>query len=89
MMLTLKPGFPDGSAGKESACNARDTGDAGLIPESGRYSGRGKRQSILVFLSEKSHGQRSLVGYSSKGYKESDITERLSTTNTHTEASRL
>ena len=26
-------GFPDGSAGKEFACNA---GDAGLIPESGR-----------------------------------------------------
>jgi len=26
------------SAGKESACNAGDTGDAGLIPGSGRYS---------------------------------------------------
>ena len=26
-----------GSNGKESACNARDKGDAGLIPESGRY----------------------------------------------------
>ena len=29
-------GFPAGSAGKESACNARDTGDAGLIPGSRR-----------------------------------------------------
>ena len=25
------PSFPDGSGGKESACNAGDTGDAGLI----------------------------------------------------------
>ena len=29
-------GFPDGSDGKEPACNA---GDPGLIPGSGRYSG--------------------------------------------------
>ena len=28
--------FPNGSAGKESICNAGDTGDAGLIPGSGR-----------------------------------------------------
>ena len=31
-------GFPDSSAGKESACNA---GDPGLIPGSGRSSGEG------------------------------------------------
>ena len=29
-------GFPDGSAGKESACNAGDTGDVRSIPGSGR-----------------------------------------------------
>ena len=34
-------GFPGGSAGKESACNAGDTGDAGLIPRSGRSPGEG------------------------------------------------
>ena len=28
-------GFPDGSVGKESACSASDTGDAGSIPEPG------------------------------------------------------
>ena len=33
--------------------------------------------STPVFLSEKSHGQRSLVGYSAKGCKESDKTEQL------------
>ena len=31
-------GFPVGSDGKESACN---TGDPGLIPGSGRFSGEG------------------------------------------------
>ena len=28
-------GFPDGSGGKESTCNAGDAGDMGLIPELG------------------------------------------------------
>ena len=32
----------------------------------------------LVFLPEKSHGQRSLVGYSPWSCKESDMTEQLS-----------
>jgi len=30
-------GFPDGSVGKESAYNARDTGDAGSVLGSGRF----------------------------------------------------
>ena len=33
--------FPDGSAGKASACNAGDSGDAGSIPGSGRFPGEG------------------------------------------------
>ena len=39
---------------------------------------RRKWQSTPVLLLGKSHGQRSLVGYSLWGYKESDMTERLS-----------
>ena len=50
-------GFPKSSVGKESACNAGDTGNASLI------SGLGRSQP--VFLPGKSHGQRILVGYSS------------------------
>ena len=50
--------------------NAEDTGDAGLILRSGRSPG-GKWQPTPVFFSEKSHGQRSLEGYSPKGRKES------------------
>ena len=34
-------------------------------------------QSTPVLLPEKSHGQRSLVGYSPWGHRESDMTERL------------
>ena len=34
-------GFPDGSVGKESVCNTRDTGNRGSIPGSGRPPGEG------------------------------------------------
>ena len=47
----------------------------------GKIPWRRKWQPTPVFLPEKSHGQRSLVGYSPKGCKESDTTQRL---NTHT-----
>ena len=39
-------GFPGGSAGKESACNA---GDPGLIPGSGRSPGEGIGYSLRYF----------------------------------------
>ena len=67
-------GFPDGSAGKESACNAKDTGDLGSIPGLERSPGQGNGNPLQYFLPEKSHGQRSLVGYSPWGHKESDTT---------------
>ena len=71
-------GFLGGSVGKESACNAGDggdTGDAGLIPGSGRSPGEGKWQTTSIFLPGESYGQRSLAGYSPRGHKESDMTE--------------
>ena len=40
---------------------------------------RRKWQPTPVFLSGKSHGQRSLAGYSPWGFKESDMIEQLST----------
>ena len=40
-------GFPGGSDGKESACNARDPS---LIPESERSAGEGFRPLTPVFL---------------------------------------
>ena len=39
---------------------------------------RRNRLPTPLFLPGKSHGQRSLVGYSPRGHKQSDTTERLS-----------
>ena len=50
LSLLLCLGFPDGSAGKESACNAGDTEDVTLIPGSGRFPWRRKCQLTPVFL---------------------------------------
>ena len=49
----------------------------GSVPGSGRVQGGGKWQPTPVFMSGKSHGPRSLVGYNPWGRKESDTTERL------------
>ena len=65
--------LPEGSDGKESACNV---GDRGSIPKSGRSPSEGmKWKPTPVFLPGKSHGWRSLVGYSPWGGKESDRSE--------------
>ena len=48
-------------------------------PWVGKISWRRKWQSTPVFLPEKSHRQRSLVGYSPWGHTELDKTEQLST----------
>ena len=45
-------GLPNGLAGKESACNAGDTGDAGLIPGLGRSPGEGRGNHSYVSFVE-------------------------------------
>ena len=45
----------------------------GSVPGSGRSPGGGKWQLTPVFLSKISHGQRTLLDYSPKGHKESDM----------------
>ena len=57
-------GFPGGSA-----CNAGDLGS-----KVGKNPWRREWLPTPVFLPGKSHGQRSLVGYSPWGHKESYIT---------------
>ena len=42
--------------GKESACNAGDTGDRSSIPGSGRFPGGGNGNPLPVFLPGESHG---------------------------------
>ena len=62
--------FPQWLSCKESAYNA---GDAGLIPESGRSPGGGHGNPLQHAW--KTHGQRSLVGYSPCNREELDRTE--------------
>ena len=52
-------------------------GRPGLDPWVGKILWRRKWQPTPVLLPGKSHGQRSLVGYSPWGRKESDTTEQL------------
>ena len=60
---------------KNPPAKAGDAGDVGLIPGSGKSPAVGN--GIPVFLPGKFHGERSLLGYSPWGCKESDMTERL------------
>ena len=60
--------------GKELACNAGDI-DMGLIPGLERSPEIGNVQLTTVFLPGESHGQRSLVDYSTWGCAGSDMTE--------------
>ena len=66
-------GFSGGSDSKISACNA---GDPDLIPRLGRSPGK-EMVTHSSILPGESHEQRSLVGYSPWGLKESDMTEQV------------
>ena len=68
-------GFPGGSDGKESACNA---GDLGSISGLGRSPGGRHGNPLQYSCLENLHGQRSLAGYSLWGCKQLDMTEQLS-----------
>ena len=67
------PYFPGGSDSKASATmwetRIQSPGREDLLEK--------ERQPTPVFLSGKSHGRRSPVGYSPWGCKESEVTERL------------
>ena len=65
-------GFPGGSDGKESICNA---GDLGSIPGLGRSPGGGHSNAHQYSCLENFHGPRNLAGYIPWGHKESDMTE--------------
>ena len=65
-------GLPGGSDTKESPWNA---GDLGSILGLGRSPGGWHGNLLQYSCLENPHGQRSLVGYSPRGHKESDMTE--------------
>ena len=64
--------FPGGSDGKESACNA---GDTGSIRGSERSPGEGNGNPLQYSCLENSIEKRSLVSFSPRGHKDSDRTE--------------
>ena len=69
-------GFPGGSDDKESA---HSVGDLGSVLGLRRSPGGGHGNPLQDSCLENPRGQRSLVGYSPWGCKESDTTEQLST----------
>ena len=64
--------LPGGSVVKNSPAN---TGDVGSISGLGRSPGGGNGNLLQYSCQGKSHGQRSLAGYSPQGHKELDMTE--------------
>ena len=64
--VILLLGFPGGSDGKESTCNA---GNLGSIPGLGRSPGKGKSYPLKVFWAWR-------IPWAIWGRKESDMTER-------------
>ena len=70
--------LPRWCSSKESAYQCRTHRRCRFNPWVRKIPWRTKWQPTSVILHGKSHGQRSLVGYSSWGHKEADTTERLS-----------
>ena len=69
-------GFPGGSVVKILPANAGDAGDMDSILGLGRFPGGGNGNPLQYSCLENPHGQRSLVGCSPWGHKES---KRLNT----------
>ena len=67
--------LPSGTSGKDPACQCRRLKKHGFNPWIGKIPWRRAWQPTPVFLPRESLGQRSLVGYSPRGHKESDTTE--------------
>ena len=77
-----KGGFPSSTSGKELAFQRRGK-RCGFDPRAGKIPWSRKWQPTTVFLPGESYGQRSLVGYSLWGCKESDRTEVTYHTHVH------
>ena len=76
-------GLLDGSVGKKNLPAMRETQERRVRSLGLEDPRRGKWQRTPISLPKKSHGQRNLVGYSSKARKELDTTEQLSTVFSH------
>ena len=80
MLASISWGFAVGISGKKKkkkkpTCSAGDTGAPGLIPRWRRFPGGGHGNPLQYSCMDKPHEQRTLVGYSPWGRKESDMTQ--------------
>ena len=75
--------------GKEPACQCRRHRRLDFDPWVGKIPWRKVWQPPPVFLPGESHEQRSLVGYSPKGHKDSDTTEAAEHARTHLQGAPL
>ena len=78
---------PGSTSGKETTYQSRRHKRCGFDPWVGKIPCKIEWQPTPVFLPGESHGQRSLVGYSPWGHKESDMPEV--TTCTHLKCTRF
>ena len=74
--LSKELGFPGGSVEKNLPAS---TGDTGLISGLEKSPGAGNGNPLQYSCLGRSHGQRSLAGYSPWGHKESGATEDMNT----------
>ena len=70
-------GFPGGASGKEPTCQCRRCKRCGFDPWVRKMPWRRTWQPTPVFLPGKSHGQRSLVGYSPVQFSRSAVSDSL------------
>ena len=77
-------GLPGGAGGEEPACQCRRREKCGFDPWVRKIPWRRAWQLTPVYLPGESHAQRSLVGHSRQGHKESDTTEATERTCTDT-----
>ena len=83
MLLSLFGGFPGGASGKEPASQCRRHKSCRFNPWVEKIPWRRAWQPTPGVLPGESHGQRSLVGYSPWGHRESDMTEETEHTYMH------
>ena len=77
-------GCPGDASDEESTCQRRRSKRLRFDPWVGKIPWRRAWQPTPVFLPGEFHGQKSLVGYSPWGHKESDRT-KVTKKHTHTE----
>ena len=77
VLLSTPRGFPGGTSGKAAArqCRRRKRLKTQFQCLDQEDPLEESMAPTPVFLSGESHGQKSLVGYSPRGHKESDMTE--------------